>query len=52
MIRIGPVFAILGALWSGIPDAVEWVGIISDARAALMSVSAPPEHDLVAGVTQ
>lgn len=42
MIRIGPIFAVVCALWSGIPEAVEWIAIVSDVRVALAPSQTPP----------
>ncbi|MFJ1292657.1 hypothetical protein ACEPPZ_11295 [Paracoccus yeei] len=52
MIRFGPVLAVLGALWSGVPNTVEWVGLISDAHEALAPASVPSAVVLVAEAAQ
>jgi len=33
----GTIIALLGALWSGVPDAIDWIGILSDAHASVTS---------------
>lgn len=39
----GTIIAFLGALWSGVPDAIDWIGILSDAHASVTaSTNATP----------
>lgn len=33
----GTIIALLGTLWSGVPDAIDWIGILSDAHASVTS---------------
>lgn len=33
----GTIIAFVGALWSGVPNAVDWIAILSDAHASVTS---------------
>ena len=33
----GTVIALFGALWSGVPDALDWIDILSNAHASMTS---------------